>query len=100
MKIVQSIVALFCIFSIHSIYAQDTPQIAKRSYTTKAIVNELPTIDGVLDEEAWNLVEWTTDYIEFEPDVSTAPTEQTKMKIIYDDKNLYVAFKCYIKQIL
>ena len=43
--------------------------------------------DGVLDEAAWNLVEWTTDYLEFQPDVGTAPSEQTKMKIIYDDKN-------------
>lgn len=41
------------------------------------------------------MVEWTSDYVEFQPDVGTPPTEQTKMKILYDDKNLYVAFKCY-----
>ena len=68
----------------------------KRSYTTKKIIDKkIPVVDGVLDEDAWGLVEWTTDYIEFEPDVGTPPTEQTKMKIIYDDKNLYIAFKCY-----
>ena len=57
--------------------------------------SKLLLMDGILDEESWNLVEWTTNFTEFEPDVGTAPTEQTKMKIIYDDKNLYVAFKCY-----
>jgi len=68
----------------------------KRIYNTNSIqgTNGI-AIDGALDDEAWNAVEWTTDYIEFEPDVGTAPTEQTKMKIVYDDKNLYVAFKCY-----
>lgn len=67
-----------------------------RVYTTTSIQSaEGITIDGTLDEAAWDMVEWTTDYLEFEPDNGTAPTEQTKMKIVYDDKNLYVAFKCY-----
>tara|TARA_R110002049_G_scaffold70367_13_gene181835 strand:+ start:54 stop:2705 length:2652 start_codon:yes stop_codon:yes gene_type:complete len=70
----------------------------KRVYTTKS-VDDLGaiTIDGVLDDDAWNEVEWANDYIEFEPDNGTAPTEQTKMKIVYDANNLYVAFKCYQK---
>ncbi len=68
----------------------------RRTYTTASIAGtEGIVIDGILDEPAWNKVEWTTDYVEFEPDVGSAPTEQTKMKIAYDDKNLYVAFKCY-----
>ena len=76
---------------------EDTPlSYEKRVYTTASVAGgEGITIDGTLDEAGWNAVEWTTDYVEFEPDVGTAPTEQTKMKIIYDEKNLYVAFKCY-----
>ena len=73
-------------------------QYEKRVYTTASIVGKGEiTIDGKIDEEAWNVVEWSSDYVEFEPDVGTAPTEQTKLKIAYDDKNLYVAFKCYEK---
>ncbi|MCH9660121.1 MAG: carbohydrate binding family 9 domain-containing protein [Bacteroidetes bacterium] len=68
----------------------------QRVYTTASVAgSEGISIDGVLDEAAWDLVEWSTDYVEFEPDNATPPTEQTKMKIAYDDKNLYVAFKCY-----
>ncbi len=78
---------------------QDSTEVVsyeKRVYTTASIAGtEGITIDGVLDEAAWDVVEWTSDYVEFQPDVGTAPTEQTKMKIAYDDKNLYVAFKCY-----
>ncbi|MAY21910.1 MAG: hydrolase [Flavobacteriaceae bacterium] len=68
----------------------------KRVYTAASIVGTGSiTIDGKIDEGAWNVVEWTTNYTEFEPDVGTPPTEQTKMKIAYDEKNLYIAFRCY-----
>lgn len=70
----------------------------KRVYTTKAVGTMVsPKIDGIMDEEAWGLVEWAGDFIEFQPDNGTPPTEQTLMKIIYDEKNLYVGFKCYQK---
>lgn len=71
-----------------------TTTISKRVYTTKAVSGESPKIDGNLNDSAWNNVEWSSDYLEFQPDVGTAPTQQTKMKITYDDKNLYVAFHC------
>jgi hypothetical protein len=96
MKLLSTLL-VFSILTIHFTVAQNSSSnIEKRTYTTKQINNsKLLLMDGILDEESWNLVEWTTNFTEFEPDVGTAPTEQTKMKIIYDDKNLYVAFKCY-----
>ncbi|WGK65600.1 DUF5916 domain-containing protein [Croceiramulus getboli] len=80
-----------------SLFAQidSTATIAKRVYTTASIGNqEPPTIDGVLDDAAWEVVDWSSDYVEFQPDVGTPPTQQTQMKITYDAKNLYVAFLC------
>lgn len=69
---------------------------AKKIYTTKSIANDAsPKIDGNLDDHAWNTVEWTGEYVENEPDNGTAPTEQTKFKIVYDEKNIYFAFRCY-----
>jgi len=95
MKFSSLITALLLCSSL-SVFAQNETQKAKRVYTTSSIKDlKAPTIDGQIDEPAWNIVEWTTDYTEWQPDVGTAPTEQTKMKIVYDDKNLYVAFKCY-----
>ncbi|WP_374957295.1 DUF5916 domain-containing protein [Gilvibacter sp.] len=86
--------ALFFV-SASALFAQDSIY-AKRSYTTTSIGETTPPkIDGLLDDPAWDLVEWTTDYVEFQPDVGTPPSEQTKMKIVYDQKNLYVAFRCY-----
>ena len=90
--------ALIFLFKFEAL-AQDnsnTSTIPKRTYTTKPIQNnDPPKIDGLLDDSVWDIVEWTSDYVEFQPDVGTPPSEQTKMKIIYDDKNLYVAFRCY-----
>lgn len=51
-------------------------------------------VDAILDDDAWEAVEWTSDFVEWEPDNATAPTYQTRMKIVYDEKNLYVAFYC------
>lgn len=67
----------------------------KRSYTTNPIGTlEAPKLDGVLDDAAWGVVEWTSNYVQNEPDNGAAPTEQTKIKIVYDDKNLYIAAHC------
>ncbi|WP_420378700.1 DUF5916 domain-containing protein [Gilvibacter sp.] len=90
-----SLTAALFFVSTSALFAQDSIY-AKRSYTTTSIGDTTPPkIDGLLDDPAWDLVEWTTDYVEFQPDVGTPPSEQTKMKIVYDQKNLYVAFRCY-----
>lgn len=90
--------AFVCLLSF-AMYPQNSESkiIPKRTYTTKSVKENSPIIDGILNDTAWDNVEWTTDYTEFQPDVGTPPTEQTKMKIIYDAKNLYIAFKCYQK---
>lgn len=94
MRIYALITVLF--YGTINLNAQSETSIPKRVYNTTSIKDlKPPTINGLLDEAAWDLVEWTSDYLEFQPDVGTPPSEQTKMKIVYDDKNLYVAFKCY-----
>ncbi|MDC6367156.1 MULTISPECIES: DUF5916 domain-containing protein [Flavobacteriaceae] len=79
------------------IRAQDTTQVVpKKIYVTKALKEETsPTIDGLLNDLAWDLVEWGGDYIEWQPDENTDPSNQTKFKIVYDSKNLYIGVRCY-----
>ncbi|MCW5516279.1 carbohydrate binding family 9 domain-containing protein [Muriicola sp. Z0-33] len=93
-----NLLIICAVFAIHfSLSAQDTTTVVpKKIYNTKALnLEKPPVIDGLLNDPSWNLVEWGGDYIEFQPDENTSPTFQTKFKIVYDDKNLYVAFKCY-----
>ena len=64
-------------------------------YHTKRIQGQAPTIDGAIDDPAWQAANWGGDFIQYEPYEGEAPTQQTKFKILYDSKNLYVAFRCY-----
>ncbi len=81
------------------ITAQDNPSTSAdgdRIYTSKALeTDKTITIDGVINEAGWDVVEWSGDFIEQEPNENTPPSHQTKFKLTYDDKNLYAAFRAY-----
>ncbi|MBC7361695.1 MAG: carbohydrate binding family 9 domain-containing protein [Candidatus Aminicenantes bacterium] len=57
-----------------------------------------PTIDGRLDDPAWQTGEWFSDFIQFHPYEGQPPTEQTAFKIVYDDSHLFLAIRCYDSQ--
>ncbi|WP_378181685.1 DUF5916 domain-containing protein [Aquimarina sp. SS2-1] len=85
-------VTLFTLF----MNAQDSTSVKKRVYTTKPLNGlEAPTINGIIEEPSWDLVAWSGDFIENQPDENTPPSEQTKFKILYDQKYLYIAYRCY-----
>ena len=77
-------------------YAQETEivKVPKRIYTTKRL-KEVPVIDGAILEKAWNVVEWSSNFTERQPDEGTPPTYQTKFKVIYDSKYLYIAIRAF-----
>jgi len=66
----------------------------KKNYTTQKITTEAPTIDADLSDDVWNTVEWAGDFVQRQPNQGDDPTRGTLFKILYDSKNLYVAFKC------
>lgn len=57
-----------------------------------------PTIDGRLDDPAWQTGEWFSDFVQFHPYEGQPPTEQTAFKIVYDDSHLFLAIRCYDSQ--
>ncbi|MGJ8665011.1 MAG: DUF5916 domain-containing protein [Patiriisocius sp.] len=93
----------FALFLSITVIAQEEPVvqdqiIPKRTYTTVSIAKDQSiNIDGSIDDEAWEAASWTSDFTQWQPDNGKPPTEQTKMKILYDANNVYVAFKCYDK---
>ncbi len=67
-----------------------------KHYQTTRIAGEAPQIDGLLNDAAWEQVEWAGgDFRQVNPDKGKPASVQTKFKILYDEKNLYVAFRCY-----
>lgn len=91
------ILTVLTFFTSFFLMAQDSKGVKpKRSYTTMPLIEEnAPNIDGDLDDKSWEIAEWSGDFIEWEPDENTPPSQQTKFKIVYDKKYLYVAFRCY-----
>ncbi|MFA5033029.1 MAG: DUF5916 domain-containing protein [bacterium] len=57
-------------------------------------VNTPPVIDGNI-EKVWEEGVSADSFVQWSPDEGKAATESTKVYTCYDDKNLYVAFKCF-----
>lgn len=70
-------------------------KIPKKIYTTKKITNTAPSIDGILDDSCWDSVEWGDGFLENQPKDGAKASQETAFKILYDDNNLYIAYRCF-----
>lgn len=61
-------------------------------------VSEPIKIDGRLDEPAWSKAESSDDFLQQEPDPGKPATERTEVKVLFDDKNLYIGIRAYDSQ--
>ena len=68
--------------------------IAKKKYFTN-LLNSAVVLDGIPKEEAWSTVEWGGDFTQWQPNEGQAPSQQTNFKILYDEKFLYIAYRCH-----
>jgi len=56
------------------------------------------TIDGALDEPAWNQAQAASDFTQYEPDEGSSPTYPTEVKVLYDDRAIYIGAVMYDDQ--
>ncbi|MCA9733666.1 MAG: carbohydrate binding family 9 domain-containing protein [Deferribacteres bacterium] len=90
---IKPLITLLLLFAIPAFAKDDLPQ--KRIYTTAPINPHPPVIDGDLNDPVWEKVNWGTDFIQRTPDDGGEPSFETAFKIVYDDKNLYVAIRAF-----
>ena len=94
------LVPLLLILNVVYLYSSDKDKksknlkIATKKYTTKKTVSP-PVIDGFINEDAWNAVEWSGDFTQREPASGDAPSQATAFKILYNEKNLYIAIRAF-----
>lgn len=70
------------------------PTPSPRVYQTVRLVGAAPLIDGRLDDPCWREQgDWAGDYVQREPREGAAPTQPTEIKILYDNRALYVAIR-------
>ena len=66
-------------------YSQVTVQAAR--------IDVAPEIDGILDEDIWeHAIPVNEDFIQHRPDCGESMSEHTEIRLLYDDRALYVAF--------
>lgn len=88
------VVIILCpLFSVATKTKQ--PEKEKRSYTTQRIKDKPPVIDGLIDQNIWNTVEWSGDFTQKTPTDGADPSQETAFKILYDDDYLYILVRAY-----
>ncbi|WP_235298732.1 DUF5916 domain-containing protein [Portibacter marinus] len=70
-------------------------QLNAQKSATVAVIDQPITLDGALEEEVWQLSKPASDFWQYFPSDSVLAENQSEIYFLYDDKNLYIGFKCY-----
>ena len=54
-----------------------------------------PVIDGWVNDAQWQNAPPVLDFTQFDPEEGSLPTEVTSVRLLYDDRALYVGVICY-----
>ena len=52
-------------------------------------------VDGHLDEAEWKQARVASDFFQLEPTEGAPASHPTEVRVLYDDRNLYVGFTCF-----
>lgn len=77
--------------------AARTPEVP-RTARLERLVGPRPKIDGVLEEEIWSRAALLDGFVQVDPDEGAAPSEETEIRIFYDDEFLYLGVRCYDRE--
>lgn len=88
------------LFNLQEAFSQnnliDSAKKPLRVYHTNRIsFTERPVIDGKLNDVCWKTGNWSGNYTQWIPNEGAQPSQQTQLKILYDDKNIYVAIRAF-----
>lgn len=72
------------------------PARPRRVYEITRITGPAPVIDGKLDDTCWLASgEWSAGFTQLNPRYGAAPSRETEIKILFDDRNIYVAMRAH-----
>jgi hypothetical protein len=75
--------------------AQD--KVGKEIHALRIDAGSSIRLDGRIDDEPWQRAQVISDFQQDEPDNMMAPTEQTTVRVAYDDRYLYVAMEMLMR---
>lgn len=85
-------VLVFC--SVIFLTINSHAQYERKSLEAKR-VEQVPKIDGWLDEPCWNEAPAATDFIMDNPSPGKPLTQNTEVRVVYHDDALYLGFMCF-----
>ncbi len=87
------LIAFLCYQSLSA--NPNDPPIDKRQYFTQNLNGKGIELDGIPNESAWNTVPWDSEFTQWQPNDGAPASQNTRFKILYDEKYLYFGFRCY-----
>jgi hypothetical protein len=82
---------IFCLFWAN-VLADSHPD---KHYKAVRLTGSLPSIDGVLDDPAWEAGEWAGGFFQHEPFSGRDASQETSFKVLFDDDFIYVAIRAW-----
>ncbi len=67
-------------------------QSSEKSFTVK-FISDFINLDGILDDPAWEMAESANTFQQYFPTDSLPAVAKTDIKMLYDDKNLYIGIR-------
>ena len=90
------LVALAASFASSPGAAQTAGATRTAAHTARAVrVSEAPTVDGSLDEVLWQKAVPLTDFIQAEPLEGQPASQQTEVRLAYDDEAIFVGVRLH-----
>jgi len=83
---------LFIASFFENVFSQ--AQTKKEYYLGECAKNEI-SVDGKLDEPAWQKATWQDDFTQYEPSEGKNPSQKTEFAILLDENYIYIGFKCW-----
>jgi hypothetical protein len=71
------------------------PKKPLKIYNAVRLTTAKPKIDGVLNDSCWKTGEWSGDFTQWIPNEGGKPSQPTEVKLLYDDKSIYVAIRAF-----
>lgn len=82
------LLVVFCCLQFWCLKGTTNPDVPKELSALRA--KETVKIDGILDDPAWLTAPVARDFTQLEPLPDLSPSQQTEVRILYDDKAIYI----------
>ncbi len=82
---------LFVLVVLGLLLLMSSLALADEKSATAAKTTDKPVIDGRLDDTAWEGATAITDFHQLRPIEYAAASEQTQIRVLYDEENLYIS---------